>query len=97
MMTSRRGFASMTPEKRRAISSLGGKAAHEKGTAHQFTTSEAIAAGRKGGETVSQDRAHMAAIGRKGGRAMHYAELPEDFEIVDATGSSKSKRESEDV
>jgi uncharacterized protein len=65
----RRGFASMNSDRQREISSRGGKAAHEKGTAHQFTPEEAREAGRKGGETVSRDRAHMARIGRQGGRA----------------------------
>lgn len=45
----RRGFASMDAEKLRKIASMGGKAAHEKGTAHQWTSAEAQAAGRKGG------------------------------------------------
>lgn len=66
---SRRGFASMTPEKRREIARLGGKAAHEKGRAHQFTPNEAREAGRKGGLSVSRDREHMAQIGRAGGKA----------------------------
>lgn len=57
----------MDKAKQREISSKGGKAAHEKGTARQFTSDEAREAGRKGGEAVSQDTAHMAAIGRKGG------------------------------
>lgn len=65
----RRGFAAMSPEKQREIASKGGRAAHERGTAHTFTTEEARDAGRKGGETVSQDRTHMATIGRKGGVA----------------------------
>lgn len=47
----RRGFAVMDPEVRARIASLGGKAAHAKGTAHQFTSEEARAAGRKGGKT----------------------------------------------
>ena len=46
---SRKGFASMDPARRRAIASLGGKAAHQKGSAHQWTADEAKAAGRKGG------------------------------------------------
>lgn len=45
----RRGFAAMDPAKVREIASKGGKAAHVQGTAHQFTTEEARAAGRKGG------------------------------------------------
>ena len=61
-----RGFAAMDEEKRREIASKGGKAAHEKGTAHEFTSKEAAGAGEKGGEKVSQDRAHMCEIGRKG-------------------------------
>lgn len=66
---SKRGFASMDPARQRAIASKGGKAAHAKGTAHEWTSDEAREAGRKGGEVVSRDRAHMAAIGREGGEA----------------------------
>lgn len=47
--SSNRGFASMDEEKQREIASKGGKAAHEKGTAHEFTSEEAREAGRKGG------------------------------------------------
>jgi len=68
MSTSRRGFASMDAEKQRRIASKGGRAAHEKGTAHEFTPEEAREAGRKGGMVVSQNREHMAAIGREGGK-----------------------------
>lgn len=64
-----RGFASMDPATQRAIARKGGKAAHLKGTAHKFTSDEARRAGRKGGEIVSRDSAHMAMIGRKGGEA----------------------------
>jgi len=66
---SKRSFASMDEEKQREIASKGGKAAHEKGTAHEFTPEEAREAGRKGGEAVSQDREHMSEIGRKGGES----------------------------
>lgn len=45
----RRGFASMDPARQREIASLGGRRAHQLGTAHRFTTEEARAAGRKGG------------------------------------------------
>ena len=48
--TSRRGFASMDPNQQRAIASLGGRAAHRSGNAHEFTSEEAREAGRKGGE-----------------------------------------------
>lgn len=67
--TSKRGFASMDAAKQREIASKGGKAAHAKGTAHEFTSDEARVAGRKGGEAVSRDRAHMSAIGREGGHS----------------------------
>ena len=43
------GFASMDPQRQREIASEGGRAAHEKGTAHEFTSDEAREAGRKGG------------------------------------------------
>lgn len=68
---SQRGFASMDDEMQRQIASKGGKAAHEKGTAHQFNPDEARAAGHKGGVTVSQNRQHMAEIGKKGGVSSH--------------------------
>jgi general stress protein YciG len=54
--TSRRGFASMDEEKQREIASKGGKAAHEKGTAHEFDSEEAAEAGRKGGQARAQNR-----------------------------------------
>src|ERR671912_2556868 len=66
--TKNRGFASMNAEKQREIARKGGRAAHEKGTAHEFTADEARAAGRKGGERVSANREHMSRIGRLGGK-----------------------------
>ncbi len=67
--TGRRGFAAMDPEKQREIARAGGKAAHQKGRAHEFSSEEAREAGRKGGQAVSQNREHMSRIGAKGGRA----------------------------
>ncbi|KKR80406.1 MAG: hypothetical protein UU73_C0003G0295 [Candidatus Daviesbacteria bacterium GW2011_GWA1_41_61] len=49
MAQQRRGFASMDPQKQREISRKGGRKAHEKGTAHEFSSEEAREAGRKGG------------------------------------------------
>ena len=66
---SNRGFASMDRSKQKEIASKGGKAAHAKGTAHEFDSGEARDAGRKGGLAVSQNREHMAKIGRRGGEA----------------------------
>jgi uncharacterized protein len=72
--SSNRGFGSMDDERQREISSKGGHAAHEKGAAHEFTPDEAKQAGRKGGETVSENREHMSEIGRKGGERSHGSE-----------------------
>lgn len=49
MSTHDRGFASMDRDKQREIASKGGRAAHQKGTAHEWTPAEAREAGRKGG------------------------------------------------
>jgi uncharacterized protein len=55
----RRGFASMSAEKQREIASKGGRAAHEKGTAHEWTTDEARSAGRKGGQVSRGGRGRL--------------------------------------
>lgn len=74
--TSKRGFASMDPARQREIASQGGKAAHEKGTAHEFTSEEAREAGSKGGKAAHQkgtahqfDSEEAREAGRKGGQA----------------------------
>jgi general stress protein YciG len=59
----------MDAHRQKEIARKGGRAAHEKGKAHEFTPDEARAAGRKGGEKVSLNRRHMAEIGRRGGRS----------------------------
>lgn len=56
-----RGFASMDRAKQREIASKGGKAAHQKGTAHEWTSEEARDAGRKGGIASHQRRREQAA------------------------------------
>lgn len=53
----RRGFAAMHPDRQREIARLGGRAAHEKGTAHEFTPEQARQAGRKGGIAAHRRRA----------------------------------------
>lgn len=67
-----RGFAALTPERQREIASLGGKAAHAVGRAHQWTQETAREAGRKGGVAVQAKygRNHMAEIGREGGNKL---------------------------
>ena len=55
----RRGFEAMDKDTLRAVSAKGGKAAHEKGTAHKYDSSEARIAGAKGGR-VRAERARLA-------------------------------------
>ena len=75
--SSNRGFASMDEKKQKEIASKGGRAAHEKGTAHEFTPDEAREAGSKGGKvahergTAHEWRSEEArAAGRKGGQTV---------------------------
>ncbi|HET7189525.1 MAG TPA: KGG domain-containing protein [Gemmatimonadaceae bacterium] len=92
---SNRGFASMDRSKQREIASKGGRAAHQKGTAHEFDSSEARAAGRKGGVTVSRNREHMAAIGRRGGEARganRAARLQQTGDTPSASSQSSAQR-----
>lgn len=70
-----RGFAGMRPEKQREIAAKGGRAAHLKGTAHEWTSAEARIAGRMGG-TIS-----------RGGRGRLPAGEP--TEIADASRGAK--------
>jgi general stress protein YciG len=56
-----RGFASMDRGKQKEIASKGGKAAHEKGTAHEWTSEEAREAGRKGGMASHRRKQEQAA------------------------------------
>ena len=61
-----RGFASMDRVKQREIASKGGKAAHQKGTAHEWTSEEAREAGRKGGMASHRRRKEMMDQGGTG-------------------------------
>ena len=69
--TSNRGFASMDPDKQRAIAAEGGRAAHAQGVAHEFDSEEAREAGRKGGQARGNDsdRDQQQASNRGGSRA----------------------------
>ena len=76
MSTSRRGFASMDPEKRRAIASKGGRSVPKESRGFSRDPALAAEAGRKGGVAVpaaerafSHDRELAVAAGRKGGAA----------------------------
>lgn len=82
-----RGFAGMDPERQRQISSQGGKAAHQKGTAHEFDSNEAREAGRKGG---------MVSGGRR--RAREQAAQQSRRESSEREGSEReSESESTDT
>ena len=87
----------MDPAKQREIASKGGRAAHAKGTAHQFTSDEAREAGRKGGQAVSRNRAHMAAIGREGGqsrgRSRNGGNSNNETSLSDNNAGENSRRE----
>ena len=78
---------------------MGGRAAHQKGTAHEFTSEEAREAGRKGGRAVSQNREHMSAIGREGGESRAAGQMRRRAEsIANAAGRPLSEGEGlEDV
>ena len=77
-----RGFASMDRVKQREIASKGGKVAHEKGTAHEWTSEEARRAGRRGGMAGSRRRAET-----EGTQVDQMGHVPTDL----AEGSSSSR------
>lgn len=63
-----RGFAALSPERRKEMASLGGKAAQDKGVAHRWNADEARANGRKGGMACAEKHPdHMVTIGNIGG------------------------------
>ena len=75
MATEDRGFASMERTKQRDIARKGGKAAHQKGTAHEWTSEEARAAGRKGGMAShrrEQEKQEAAAADTKHNQPPHH-------------------------
>jgi uncharacterized protein len=77
----RRGFASMSPEKQREIASKGGRAAHQKGTAHEWTSEEARSAGRKGGQISRGGRGRLVegAVGISANESGPAPDRPEEF------------------
>ncbi len=81
-----RGFAAMTPERRREVQSLGGKSAQAKGTGHRWTTSEqAREAGKRSAAVATRDRERMSEIGKLGGHPTHAA-------VRDAVGAQAECR-----
>jgi general stress protein YciG len=82
-----RGFASMDRAKQREIASKGGKAAHQKGTAHEWTSEEAREAGRKGGMASHRRRSELTDSQMTG-------ESTQNLESSDLSGLSERDDES---
>ncbi|HEY0065094.1 MAG TPA: KGG domain-containing protein [Telluria sp.] len=82
--TSSRGFASMDPERQRQIASEGGKAAHEKGTAHEFTSEEARRAGSMSHGNRQSDTASTRISKQSGNK-----QGGSNVDKADSKGSSK--------
>ena len=71
MEKKKNGFQNMTPERRREIARMGGKAVHAIGLGHKYTSESGTSAGIKGGKSLAAKRGseYMAQIGRNGGKA----------------------------
>ena len=81
--TKNRGFASMDPARQREIASEGGKAAHQKGTAHEFTSEEA----RKAGSMSHGNRQSAESSSRTSERAGSKAEQGGNKQSEQSSGS----------
>lgn len=86
-----RGFAGMDAERQRQISAEGGRAAHRKGTAHEFDSEEAREAGRKGGQASGGSRRRRVAAGNA---AAEGTEASERSESSEESSGSESGTES---
>ena len=85
----RRGFASMSPEKQREIASKGGRAAHQKGTAHEWTSEEARSAGRKGGQISRGGRGRLIEQSDAAAPAESITSIASDTPGDDAPGGQQ--------
>jgi uncharacterized protein len=94
-----RGFASMDRAKQREIASKGGKAAHQKGTAHEWTSEEARDAGRKGGIASHQRRREQLGDGSADDTGLTDSDTTRNAsaESMRGYGSSESMRRSDSV
>jgi hypothetical protein len=96
--TSKRGFASMDPAQQREIAAEGGRAAHEKGTAHEFTSEEARRAGsmshkndtRSSQSTQSSQSGGSGSASRSGGNKGSGMDMDDDDSGSGGRGSSRS-------
>jgi len=85
--TSKRGFASMDPEQQREIASEGGRAAHEKGTAHEFTPEEAR---RAGSQSHKNDGNRQSASSSTGSRDTARSDQGGSSQKAGGSSSNKS-------
>src|SRR5690606_2118606 len=92
-----RGFASMDRAKQREIASKGGKAAHQKGTAHEWTSEEARDAGRKGGIASHRRRREMMQQGSGEGAAATRENKNDEGGAQNRESSSNTTREESDA
>jgi hypothetical protein len=81
-----RGFASMDRSKQREIASKGGKAAHQKGTAHEWTSEEAREAGRKGGMASHRRKQEQQGSGDAGQQLENPSDTGERGHAFDMPG-----------
>ncbi len=77
----------MSPEKQREIASKGGRAAHQKGTAHEWTSEEARSAGRKGGQISRGGRGRLVD-GSEASMESESAAPAERQDVVEGLGDS---------
>ena len=89
-----RGFASMDRAKQREIASKGGKAAHQKGTAHEWTSEEARDAGRKGG--IASHRRRREQQQGPGDNTESRSAAGEDSSVTNRERTSESSLSRED-
>ena len=78
-----RGFASMDRSKQREIASKGGKAAHQKGTAHEWTSEEAREAGRKGGMASHRRKQQGGDMNTSNAEDRASESMPDDMNMGD--------------
>ena len=84
-----RGFASMDRAKQREIASKGGKAAHQKGTAHEWTSEEARDAGRKGG--IASHRRRREQISGTSSQSEARTDSVEDMSNTESTETNENE------
>ncbi|NRR32848.1 hypothetical protein HSX11_22010 [Oxalobacteraceae bacterium] len=86
--TSKRGFASMDPAQQREIASEGGRAAHEKGTAHEFTSEEARRAGAMSHKNDASSQSSSSGSASRSGASATDRDDEEEDRTAGGKGSS---------